>query len=70
MSKKEENTNGGCLMGPNWMTYVIYIILGIIFILLVVWISSTYLISNSVESCSQGKLLLQQFSNDCVKSVK
>jgi hypothetical protein len=66
--KTKESTNS-CLMGPNWMLYVVYIILGLIFILIIVWISS-YWISQECNYNLEGKLLLKSFGKDCVIPAK
>jgi len=69
MPSKEKEIQNNCLMGPNWLSYILYIILGLILIILIIWISS-YWISAEVIHNLQGKLLIQSLGKDCVQSAK
>jgi hypothetical protein len=71
-SKSKESKNKGCLMGSNWWIYIICIIVGIAFIILLLWASSYWCYDNNniSDTLTPGKSILQQFSKDCVDAVK
>lgn len=68
-----EKSGGGCMMGSSWQTYVVCIVAAIIFIILVIWISSYWFVNNQCPTGSyegSGKSVLTQFSHNSVTAAK
>ncbi len=68
MGKDEKNS--GCMMGSNWWIYVLCIIGAIIFIILVIWISSYWSKCDTIPNyCLTGKAMLMDMSNNSVPAA-